>query len=101
MDAVLDWYHCTILINLTDNRPLRDFAAFRDDPHGYARAVAMDRERGGKTQRQHPPGCILAKQSAHVVSAAEEYHRTTGQSARLRGIRAQRICMKRWTPAGR
>ncbi|MCW5599090.1 MAG: erythromycin esterase family protein [Nitrosomonas sp.] len=98
MDAVLDWYHShhpDQFDRITDH--YATFAAFRDDPHGYARAVeAMDDQERGvakalrntialwqNSQDSTRQAAFFAKQSAHVVSAAEEYYRTMGQSASL------------------
>lgn len=95
MDAVLDWYRLHHPEQFDQiHGYYATFAAFRDDPHGYAHAVSAIGDQGrnvAKVLRKTAalwqnspdsarPAAFFAKQSAHVVSAAEEYYRTMDQS---------------------
>lgn len=91
MDAVLDWYRTHHPEKLEKIRGYyAPFAAFRDDPHGYARAALSGAGDNGQgvaevlrkttslwhdTAAKERRAAFFAKQAAHVVKAAEEFYR--------------------------
>lgn len=94
MDAVLDWYQVHHPDKLEMIRGhYATFAAFRDEPHRYARAalVGLGDDRGvtevlrqtvslwRSSAESERRAAFYAKQSAHVVKAAEEFYRAMAQ----------------------